>query len=541
METNTLQSKAVDHLGLVSGMYDELGIEGRINELVKQNPRCRELSIGTICKALVLNGLGFTQRTLYLVSSFFEGKPVEELLGKGVQASQLNDSVLGRALDDIYAYGTTELFSALVPGICQALSLSPRFAHMDSTDFHLDGAYNAEQEPDPQGKILHLTKGYSRDHRPDLNQVVLNLIADNQAGIPLHMEALDGNSSDKTSFRQTIGEHIGQLQNASGFEYLVMDSAGYTAETLSQHSGQVKWISRVPESIKACKEALLSDEPLQPLDEKHLYRVLQSDYADIAQRWILVWSEEAYNRELKTLRKKYLSGSQKEAKALLSLCRETFSCQDDAEKALLAFEKKCAYIAIEHKNFHSTAKYLGKGRPAKDRVADHYVYQIQACASCPLAAYTAQEHKKGKFIIATNELDSQKLSDREVLMGYKGQAKVERGFRFLKDPQFVAASFFVKKPQRVEALLFIMTLCLTLYAALEYKLRQKLEQEQQSLPNQLGKPVRNPTTRWVFALFAGIHFLYSAQDQPICLNLNSIHTQVLDLLGQPYKKYYLRL
>ena len=100
-------------------------------------------------------------------------------------------------------------------------------------------------------------------------------------------------------------------------------------------------------------------------------------------------------------------------------------------------------------------------------------------------------------------------------MGYKGQAKVERGFRFLKDPQFVASSFFVKKPKRVEALLFIMTLCLTLYAALEYKLRQKLEQEQQSLPNQLGKPVRNPTTRWVFALFAGIHFLYGAQDQPI--------------------------
>jgi transposase len=149
--------------------------------------------------------------------------------------------------------------------------------------------------------------------------------------------------------------------------------------------------------------------------------------------------------------------------------------------------------------------------------------------------------QKSKFIIATNELDSQKLSDREVLMGYKGQAKVERGFRFLKDPQFVASSFFVKKPERVEALLFIMTLCLTLYAALEYKLRQKLEQEQESLPNQLGKPVRNPTTRWVFALFAGIHFLYGAQNQPICLNLNSIHTKVLDLLGQPYKKYYWRL
>ena len=75
------------------------------------------------------------------------------------------------------------------------------------------------------------------------------------------------------------------------------------------------------------------------------------------------------------------------------------------------------------------------------------------------------------------------------------QAKVARGFRFLRDPQFVASSLFVKKPERVEALLFIMTLWLTVYAALEYKLRQQLEQQQETLPNQLGKPTKKPTMR----------------------------------------------
>ena len=135
------------------------------------------------------------------VSSFFEGKPLEVLLGEGVDASQLNDSVLGRALDDLHAYGCTALFSQLTPLICERLALTPRFVHMDSTDFHLDGQYNAEHPPEEDSQLLHLTKGYSRDHRPDLNQVVLTLIADNQAGIPLHMEALDGNSSDKTARR----------------------------------------------------------------------------------------------------------------------------------------------------------------------------------------------------------------------------------------------------------------------------------------------------------------------------------------------------
>ncbi|MBK8657186.1 MAG: hypothetical protein IPN20_25565 [Haliscomenobacter sp.] len=69
-----------------------------------------------------------------------------------------------------------------------------------------------------------------------------------------------------------------------------------------------------------------------------------------------------------------------------------------------------------------------------------------------------------KFIIATNNLDKNKTPDDQLLTKYKSLSKVERGFRFLKDPQFIASSFFVKKPERVEALLFIMTLCLSVYA-----------------------------------------------------------------------------
>ena len=109
----------------------------------------------------------------------------------------------------------------------------------------------------------------------------------------------------------------------------------------------------------------------------------------------------------------------------------------------------------------------------------------------------------------------------------------------MKDPWFVASSFFVKKPERLEALVFIMTLCLTVYAALEYKIRQKLEHEAQSIPDQLGKPTSKPTTRWVFALFTGIHFLYGSQMKPECLNLKPLHINILWLLGHQYEKYYL--
>lgn len=536
MET-TLQTKTLDHLGLVSGMYDELELVTQIDCLVQPDKTRRAVSIGTLCKALVLNGLGFSQRTLYMVSSFFDGKPIEVLLGGGINASQLNDSVLGRALDAIHAYGCTRLFSQLSPVICEKLGLSPRFIHMDSTDFHLDGEYNAEQPPAEGSKVLYLTKGYSRDHRPDLNQVVLNLIVENQAGIPLHMEALDGNSSDKTSFRETIAAYVSQLQSITGFTYVVMDSAGYTEKTIAEHSRHIKWISRVPETLNACKTLISSSEGLQPLAPGYHYRSIHTEQAGITQRWLLVFSEEAYQRELTTLTKMYQKQSLKEYKAFLCLCKQKFACSQDATQALQQFVKKCKYLQLEALSPEKKPQYTAKGRPAQDSQPASWRYYIRADVYCRLADYHQAASQKGKFVIATNELDEAKLSDQEVFDAYKGQSKVERGFRFLKDPQFVASSLFVKKPERVEALLFIMTLCLTVYAALEYKLRQQLEQRSETLPNQLGKQVKNPTARWVFILFSGIHLLYG-MPQVIVLNLNEIHTKVLNLMGSNYKKYY---
>lgn len=105
-----------------------------------------------------------------------------------------------------------------------------RFAQFDSTGFHVDGDYNSETGAE-EGSI-HLTRGCSRDHRPDLNQVVLQLIVDRQAGLPLVMQPLDGNAEDKPHFRQTLQAYLGQLRTTYQLEYVVADSALYTAETL---------------------------------------------------------------------------------------------------------------------------------------------------------------------------------------------------------------------------------------------------------------------------------------------------------------------
>jgi len=89
----------LDHLGIVAGMIDELGLPELIDTVIKQDHEQRQVSVGLCVKAMILNGLGFVNRALYLMPHFFKDKPVERLLGEGIEAEHLNDDALGRSLD----------------------------------------------------------------------------------------------------------------------------------------------------------------------------------------------------------------------------------------------------------------------------------------------------------------------------------------------------------------------------------------------------------------------------------------------------------
>jgi hypothetical protein len=88
------------------------------------------------------------------------------------------------------------------------------------------------------------------------------------------------------------------------------------------------------------------------------------------------------------------------------------------------------------------------------------------------------------------------------------------------------------------ALLMVMTVCLLVYAALEYRIRQALQEHDATFPNQQGKRVQNPTARWVFHYFVGIHLLIAPGQWPIVLHLTDEHRNLLQLLGKPYMACY---
>jgi transposase len=115
---------------------------------------------------------------------------------------------------------------------------------------------------------------------------------------------------------------------------------------------------------------------------------------------------------------------------------------------------------------------------------------------------------------------------------------VERGFRFLKDPRVLASSLYLKQPERIMALLMVMTVCLLVYAALEYRLRKGRTDSQATFPSPKGQPGQNPTARWVFQYFGGIHLRRIPGEGAFVLNVHDQHQQLLRILGHPYEALY---
>ena len=535
----TYRSQVLDHLGLVAGMFDALGIGDVLDHATHQNPEMRDLTVGEAVKAMVLNGLGFISQALYLVPRFFQHKPTSRLISPRVTPAQLNDDALGRALDTLYASGVTELYSLIAATAAERLGLAPRFTHLDSTSFHVDGRYNSNEEPDAQ--VIHITRGYSRDHRPDLNQVMLDLIVEHQAGIPILMQPLSGNSSDAHDFGELVRAHIDKLHMTYGVPYLVADSALYSADNLAKLSQtQLKWITRVPATLHEAQTALEQANPqtMIPLSKGYRAQLLRSTYGGVAQRWALIYSALRQPQAQRTADTQWQTQSAQDLKAFTKLCRTAFACEADAQQALSACEQDLQVTQCAQTTIRPIARYGKRGRPSPGASPEQIVYQVEGALASSLAARQARITQQSCFILATNELDDQLLSPQKLLDGYKGQSHAERGFRFLKDPQFLASSLYLKKPERIMALLMIMTVCLLVYAALEYRIRTALKDHGATFPDQNGKPTQMPTARWVFHAFGGIHLLSVSGQWPLVLNLTEEHCNLLKLLGKPYMQLY---
>ncbi|MBI3942395.1 MAG: IS1634 family transposase [Chloroflexi bacterium] len=528
----------LDHLGIVAGICREIGLVEQIDQSVGQTER--KVSSGQAVVAMVLNALGFSSRALYLMPDYLKNKPVDILISPELTAADFNDDTLGRSLEDLYQQGVTEVFARVAAHALQVYGIEHQFVHLDSSSFHLHGQYESTE---PNTEAISITHGYSRDHRPDLKQVVVQLITSQEGALPVWLEALSGNNSDKESFAPSVQAYCQHLA-ADEQPYFVMDSAGYAADNL-QTLEQMHWLMRVPETLTEAKRLVqeTSQENMSVLEPGYWGQEVTSTYGGIPQRWLVVFSEAAYRRELQTLERTQVKEREAAEKHWRKVCQQSFNCQADAAAACAQFNRRWKYhLAIPQVT--TLTQYARRGRPSVQDQPEVVGYQLLGPLTVNLMGLEAAKCNLGKFIIATNELDAARLPAQAMLAHYTAQgATVERGFRFLKDPLFFAHSLFLKKPERLMALVMIMGLALLIYALAERQLRQALALHHATVPDQKGKPTLKPTMRWIFQIFEGIDVLSVWQGNHLLLrrvlNLRPVHQQILRLLGPPVLNCYL--
>ena len=529
-------AESIGHLGLIAATIQDTGLMDVVNDQLGVIDG--SVKHGHRVGAMILNGLGFINTALYMTPRFFYDKPIALLLGEGVTADQLNDDCLGRCLDKIAAYGTTKWYSEIALAVVSKAGLLSRMAHLDSTTLSLYGAYDAAGDnvsPKP-------LPGYSKDHRPDLKQVTLQCVSLGKSALPIWMEALDGNSSDKKSFPETVkrvNAFYNQVESAPEMCF-VADSALY-GEKLNDLN--VDWLTRVPETYNEAKLLCnrINVSWVQSSDQR--YQFCEYSPTDKSERWLLIRSDPAFNRENDTFLRKHDRVFEEIQKLLWHCSCQEFNCENDAKKNIdKIIRSKKHFYNIDY-DIIKLPRYDGKGRPQKNQEPNNFIYQVKITGiSSNLMEIVKKRETLGRFVLATNVQDKGKISNESMLLEYKDQSEIERGFRFIKNDTFGLDEVYLKKPERIGALMAVMTLCLLVYGLTQYKLREALQHNNEFLPNQKKKPTNKPTLMWVFALFSSVvmvNFQEGNKNKRIVLNLYPLHQKVILLLGETARKIYL--
>lgn len=149
---------------------------------------------------------------------------------------------------------------------------------------------------------------------------------------------------------------------------------------------------------------------------------------------------------------------------------QTFNCPEDAENAVQSFNQGWKFHQVVAETAPIT-HFAKRGRLAADDEPEIVSYGLKGSISAVTDRVEVAERTLGKFIIATIDPDAAKLFTVQMLSNYTDQGiSVERGFRFLKDPLFFADSLFLRKPERIMALMTIMGLVLLIYTLAERQL-----------------------------------------------------------------------
>lgn len=556
----TLSPAAVRHLPVIRQAIAELGIDRVLDRQLPADPRMK--ATDTDCVVLMILNVLCGRVALYRMADWLSGTDPAVVVGDGCCADWFTDTRLAETLDRLYDAGTDDVLSAVVLDYLNSDAGPSAYAvHQDTTTVKLHGAYVGPSEDDAPVP----RHGHSKDHRPDLLQLVYGLSLQGAVGVPVCMSVLDGNTSDQAANRLHIDRLAGLLP-AKDEVTLVADGKLCDGKTLGRvRDAAFHFVTLVPRSygirddlVERVREV---GEDLPELGRAHQRRKSdpvrhyrgrsftepfelvdpESGVAELHDlRFLVVESPALAAREQGALKARLAKERKRIEDRMKRLSKQTFSCQDDAQGAAERAVGAPSYHAAEVRIHDEvvTVKRPGRGRPRKgESQPTKTIWRVSLTSlevdqECVDRAGFHGRH----FLLVTDHLDTDAWPDERVLSTYREQHMVEghTGFRWLKGPAAVAPAF-LKTPSRIAALGLVFILALMVRNYLEWAIRAALAKTEQTLPNMNGQATQRPSAENAFYYFRDASLIIATVGGHVANRelhgLRPEAEQVLELLG----------
>ena len=519
----------------------------------KYIPKVKDAPILSECLCVLIQNIVVSPKPLYQIQEWL--KSYADGQGEfGYESNKFTDDRLGEALDELYKSDRQSIMTAISGKAIAVHKLNTSVIHNDTTSVTLQGNYENQSEEGVQIK-----RGYNKDHRPDCKQIIfgLNVVADGHVPISLHL--YDGNTSDDQTHQVNWNELRAFLQTTE-FCY-VADGKVATKENMQHIAGNKgTFISILPATRKETTDfkKLLREKPKQVIwqyletypnrrkrDEPTTYRFFEEGQTTEGYRLIWIHSDNKERIDKEKRSSKIATIALALDKMAKKLNRYKLKTKEQIEQAVAKTIKGCTpFFKIdikEHKTF--VTKKIGCGRPSENS-RYHQVAKITY-----LLEYTIQtevikkwEQQDGIFPLVTNT----DWTAKQVLKTYKEQPYLEKRFCTLKSVLDVAP-IFLKKPERIEAMLLLYFFALMVVSLIERQIRRSMEQQKiESLPIlPQGMKTKSPTfnnLRYLFrdTIMVVLNFPETTQTTFLKKGFDKTHAQVLKLLRIPPETYQIQ-
>ncbi|MEE8361791.1 MAG: IS1634 family transposase [Gemmatimonadales bacterium] len=556
-----LRSYTLGGLPIINHILQRMNLEAILRDhLGPDDPRV-EVSTASALLVLVRNIL-ISREPIYGVGEW-ASRQAPELLGlTEKQLGHLNDDRLGRCLDRLFDTMGPKLLLAVVRQVIEEFDVRLDELHNDSTSLSFHGAYReASEEKTRRGRKTHaVTFGHSKDHRPDLKQVLYILTISDDGGVPVYFTSASGNVTDDATHCDTW-QLLCELVGSTDFLYVADCKLATTdnMDHIARRGG--RFITVLPRTRREDTDfrRRTRDRP-QSVTWQPLYTVTdeqgrivdklsstEEEHAS-AEGYRLFWFHSTRKAELDVAAR---SRRTQRALAELSLLadrlagkRTRFRDRAKVEKAVREILERLdvgRWVSVTiHEHEELSLHQASPGRPGKDtkylkKVKMRYrlTWQVDATQLIDESA------TDGLFPLITNARD---MDAEAVLRAYKRQPVIEKRFSQLKT-DFEVAPVYLKEVSRIQSLLCIYFLVLLVQSLLERELRQGMERSGiKRLPlYPEDRPCRRPTTRRVLDLFEPLErhelTLPDGSQEHLFPQLTPLQRQLLRLLHVPTSRY----